>query len=127
MSQTPEIKKPTASDQQDVYVHPKVPEIPEHIEKAGLMQNTASSQPFTAQVQDDQGNDLIFTPENAPVDIVIPDTVQVLEEEAKGNIEESGTWLANFFLRIIKKAIHFGRKIIYPNGNHQLVSDTNKV
>lgn len=132
MTQLPERKEQEELDNkpqlQDVQVRPTVPEIPEHIEKGGYVQNHAANQQFTAKVQDDQGNHLIFTPETKQEDVFIPEPEYVLIEKAKGSVDESSTWSANFFLRIIKKAIHFGRKLVWGNTTgDQLVSNTNEV
>jgi len=127
MAQMTEQKESQVLDHEDVVERPTSPEIPQHIEKGGMAQNSSATQPFTAQVKDDQGNNLIFTPTTPPADVVIPEPVNVLEDTAKGDPENSKTWLAAFLLRVIDKAKHFGRKLIYSKEDQQLESDTNKV
>lgn len=44
--------------------------------------------------------------------ITIPSDQQTLAGQAKGSITNAVTWLAAFWLRMIKKAAHFGWKIV---------------
>jgi len=67
---------------------------------------------FKAQVKDDKGVPLIETPPAQVITITPPASQVVLTSQAKGSITSSLTWLAAFWLRVIKKAIHFGWKII---------------
>lgn len=69
---------------------------------------------FKAQVTDDKGNNLIRTPETEKPDIVIPEiSKETLDERIKGNIEDSSVWSAGYWLRIFKKAVFFGWKILF--------------
>jgi hypothetical protein len=69
---------------------------------------------FKAQVTDDKGNNLIKTPEDRKADIVIPEiNKETLEINVKGKIEESSVWNAGYWLRIFKKAVYFGWKVLF--------------
>lgn len=82
-------------------------EIPEHVEKAGV---TAVPSDFTAQVADDQGQPLTQSPPQKVINV--PSDTQTLQTQAKGSVADSVTWLALFWLRIIKKAAHFGWSVV---------------
>lgn len=73
---------------------------------------------FQAQVQDDQGQQLIQTPSNQTVTITIPATQQQLVVQSKGDITESVTWFALYWLRIIKKAAFHGWQTVIRGGNN---------
>ncbi len=69
---------------------------------------------FKAQVTDDSGNNLISTPETEKPDIIIPEvSKEILDERVKGNIEESSVWSAGYWIRIFKKAVYFGWKVLF--------------
>lgn len=63
---------------------------------------------FKKQVTDDKGRPLIQTPATRTVTITLPEEESRLTALAKGSISDSITWFAHFWLRMIKKAIHFG-------------------
>lgn len=86
--------------------HPETPEIPEHIESVTGVRVVPTA--VTAQVQDSQGNNLINTPANSQAKITIPQTQATLTAWSKGDIGSAVTWWGRFWLRMIKKAIHFG-------------------
>ena len=70
---------------------------------------------FKAQVTDDQGNPIVSTPQTAKVDLVIPEVNKgSLEAKIKdGNVEDSSVWSAGYWLRIFKKALYFGWKVVF--------------
>lgn len=69
---------------------------------------------FKAQVTDDQGNPIISTPQTTKADITIPEVnKETLEVKIKGDTEESSVWSAGYWLRIFKKAIYFGWKVVF--------------
>lgn len=69
---------------------------------------------FKAQVKDDKGQNLIETPENKKIEISIPDSSkESLEGKIKGSKDESTAWSAGFWLRIFKKAIYYGWKVVF--------------
>jgi hypothetical protein len=88
---------------------PETPEVPTHLEQTGL---SARPTQVTAQVNDDKGVPLIQTPANQVVSITIPANQQQLADWSKGSPSDSLTWFAVFWLRMIRKAIHFGWRMI---------------
>lgn len=87
----------------------ETPEIPEHIEKAGVRPRDDQ---FKAQVTDDSGQQLIQTPSTRQVSITIPAPQSQLQDWAKGSPSDALTWFASFWLRMIKKAARFGWKVV---------------
>jgi len=84
-----------------------VPEIPPDVERSGV---SVTPTQFTAQVTDDTGQPVIKpTPTKT---ITPPATKSRLGDLSKGSPTKSITWLAVFWLRAIKKALHFGWKIV---------------
>ncbi|MFI5241337.1 MAG: hypothetical protein ACHQUA_02780 [Microgenomates group bacterium] len=63
---------------------------------------------FQAQVNDDKGQPVIQTPPTQVITVTPPAPQATLTTWAKGPITSSLTWLSTFWLRVIKKAIHFG-------------------
>ncbi|KKR30368.1 hypothetical protein A2715_01005 [Candidatus Woesebacteria bacterium RIFCSPHIGHO2_01_FULL_39_32] len=78
----------------------------------------------TAQIVDDTGAQLIQTPSTQVVTITIPASAQQLDDWSKGSPAESLTWLAFFWLRLIKKAIHFGWRIVMKGVNPNVTNNT---
>lgn len=69
---------------------------------------------FKAQVTDDNGSPIISTPQTEKADIVIPAvSKEVLEEKEKGNTEEGSVWSAAYWIRIFKKTVYFGWKVLF--------------
>ena len=66
---------------------------------------------FKAQVNDNKGNPVIQTPPTQVVAVTLPAPQTTLVSWAKGPISSSLTWLARFWLRIIKKANLFGWRV----------------
>lgn len=95
---------------------PQVIEVPTEFPET-IQQVTSGAQVvqknFKSQVTDNQGTPVIQTPPAQVITSIKPpsDTV-TLTAGSKGPITSSATWLAAFWLRIIKKAIHFGWNII---------------
>jgi len=83
-------------------------EIPPELERGAKMQQVQSQ--FKAKVSDDSGKPLIQTPPT--VTIQIPASQTQLDTWSKGNPENAITWFAVFWIRLIKKAIHFGWRMI---------------
>ena len=67
---------------------------------------------ITAQVVDDTGKPLTTSPATQVVTITIPASQQQIADWTKGSPSDSLTWLATFWIRLIKKAIHFGWRVI---------------
>jgi hypothetical protein len=85
-------------------------EIPREVERFTGVRRTPSD--VTAQVTDDSGRPLIQTPATKTVVIQIPTDPAKLGDLSKGEPGNAITWLATFFLRMLKKAQHFGWKIV---------------
>lgn len=103
---TPEISRPEVPE--GVKEIPDAPEIPPHLEDVA---RPVTGQ-FTAQVTDDQGQPMLQTPQTTQVTVTIPmDQVQ-MQSNAKGPAGDSLTWLAVFWMRLVKKAMHFGWRIV---------------
>ncbi|MFO7659482.1 MAG: hypothetical protein R6V77_01095 [Candidatus Cloacimonadaceae bacterium] len=72
---------------------------------------------FKAQVTDDQGNNVIKTPESEKIDIVIPASSEKdLEIAVKGDKSESSVWSAGYWLRMFKKAVYYSWKVLFDGG-----------
>jgi hypothetical protein len=71
---------------------------------------------ITAQVVDDNGQQMMQSPATQVVTITIPATQQQLADWTKGSATDSLTWLATFWVRLIKKAIHFGWRVVMKKG-----------
>lgn len=107
MATTPEILKPEATkiqEKQEEFI------VPETLQQAvpGIKVVQKS---FTAQVKGDKGQPLIQTPPAQVISVTPPADQTTLKGWAKGSITSSITWLGMFWIRIIKKALHFGWKI----------------
>lgn len=83
-------------------------EVPKDLEDTGIK---AVETAFKARVKDGRKN-LTQSPATTQVTIKIPKTKAVLQDQAKGDLKDASTGFAMFWLRMIKKAIHFGKRII---------------
>jgi hypothetical protein len=91
-----------------------LPEPASELKEAGI--EHVPSQ-VTAQVTDDDtGKLLMQSPATKTVTVTIPASQKQLDDWAKGSPVDALTWFASFWLRIIKKALHFGWKIITKGG-----------
>lgn len=74
---------------------------------------------FKSQIRDDKGVPVIQTPPTQVISVSPPSDSTTLSDQSKGDTTSSLTWLAAFWLRILKKALHFGWKIVgkEPNVN----------
>src|SRR5690242_18243161 len=104
MAATPEIPRPEAP-----IITERPEEFPETIQQiagAKVVQKT-----FKAQVKNDRGTPLIQTPPSQVITVTPPGDTLTLTNQSKGDTSSSLTWLAAFWLRIIKKAMHFGWEV----------------
>ncbi|KKS95824.1 MAG: hypothetical protein UV71_C0003G0058 [Microgenomates group bacterium GW2011_GWC1_43_13] len=106
MASTPEIPGP----------EPQVEEIkeaefivPETLSLSGVK---VVQKNFTAQVKGDKGQPLIQTPPSQVITVQPPADAKTLTTWSKGSIESSLTWLGMFWIRVIKRAVYFGWRIL---------------
>ena len=86
-------------------------EMPGHLENVekGVSPRKAS---FTTKVIGNRGQNLVQSPQNTPVTITLPSQPETLSGWSKGSVLDSLTWLGTFWLRVVKKAAHFGWKLV---------------
>jgi hypothetical protein len=88
---------------------PETPEIPSHMESAGV---TSVPTQFTQKVTDDTGQALTQSPSTQQVTITLPADPTTLVNWTKGTPASALTWLGLFWVRMVKKAAHFGWKVM---------------
>jgi hypothetical protein len=107
MAATPETLRPEVqevSERQEEFI------VPETLQSSGVK---VVQKNFKAQVKDNKGQPVIQTPPAQVITTVQPPAdTQTLTQQAKGDTTSSSTWLAVFWLRVIKKALHFGWQVI---------------
>ena len=106
MAATPEISRPEVpevSERQEEFI------VPETLQQSGMK---VVQKNFKAQVNDDKGAPLIQTPPTQVITVNLPSDQATLTKQAGGSVASSITWLAAFWLRVIKKAMHFGWRIV---------------
>lgn len=106
MAAAPEMERgefPQIQERQEEFI------VDEALKNAGaqVVQKT-----FKAQVRDDKGIPLIQTPPAQVITVSPPTDSATLAKQAKGSVSSSLTWLAAFWLRVIKKALHFGWRVV---------------
>lgn len=106
MAATPETLQPEAPqivERQEEFI------VPENLQSTGVkvVQKT-----FKAQTNDDKGSPLIQTPLSQVISVTPPADDKTLVTQSNGSVSSSLTWLATFWIRVIKKALHFGWKIV---------------
>ena len=107
MAATPETLGPEVQPQVQEHVE-EFPETIQQIQGVKVVQKN-----FKAQVKDNKGALVIQTsPTQVITTVQPPADTQTLTQQAKGDTALSATWLAAFWLRIIKKALHFGWRIM---------------
>lgn len=105
MAATPEIPR----SEPQIVERPEEFIVPETLQQSGVkvVQKT-----FKAQVNDGKGKPIIQTPPAQVITVQPPADQTTLTTWSKGSVSSSVTWLAAFWLRIIKKAMHFGWQIM---------------
>ena len=112
MAVSPEREKPPVPE--GVEERPEgVPEVPTELEKVGVKPTPSQ---VTAQVTDDKGRQLIQAPATQVVTIQIPAPQAQLADWSKGSPSASLTWFAAFWIRMVKKALHFGWRVVTKGG-----------
>ncbi len=110
MAATPEIRRPEESQVQDIKEAEFI--VPEDLRQSGVK---VVQKNFTAQVKSDNGQPLIQTPPKQVTTIQPPGDDATLKNWSKGSVSSSLTWLGAFWMRVIKKALHFGWRVIGKN------------
>jgi hypothetical protein len=100
-------REPTPQIPEGISEHPET--FPEKLEQDQQVKVTPKQ--FSKTVTDDSGQPLIQPAKVKAISITLPSDQQQLVSWAKGPITSSLTWFAVFWLRLIKKAAHFGWKI----------------
>jgi len=106
MAATPEIPRPE-SQVQEIKEAEFI--VPENLQSSGVK---VVQKNFTAQVKNDQGQPLIQTPPTQVITVTPPGDDATLTSWSKGSITSSLTWLGAFWIRVVKKALHFGWQIV---------------
>jgi hypothetical protein len=112
MAATPEVPRPGEPQIQEVKEAEFI--VPETLSQSGVK---VVQKNFTAQVKGDKGQPLIQTPPTQVITIQPPADSTTLTTWSKGSIASSLTWLGMFWIRVIKKALHFGWQIIGGGGS----------
>jgi len=86
------------------------PEIPITVENKSVVSSTPSY--VKGVVADDKGKPLTTPTNGQSVTITLPADPKTLTATSKGTPDEAITWFAAFWLRMFKKAIYFGWKVI---------------
>jgi len=107
---TPEIKGGELPEREFVKEQPEVVEIPQEIEHSFGVKPTPTQ--ISAVVTDDSGGPMMTSPATQSITITLPASTSQLSIWAKGSPSEALTWLAAFWLRLVKKAMHFGWNIM---------------
>ncbi|MEK7550271.1 MAG: hypothetical protein AAB535_00595 [Patescibacteria group bacterium] len=106
MAATPEIPRqevPQIQERTDEFI------VPETLQQSTGVKVVQKN--FTAQVKSDRGQPLIQTPPTQVISVTPPAPQITLTSWAKGSITSSLSWLGTFWIRVIKKAMHFGWKV----------------
>ena len=110
---TPEIVEKVGSEPslpEGVKEIPEKVEIPEDVERVtGVRAKPAN---ITAQVADDSTKTQVPSSTPPSVTVSVPATPAQLTNWLQGSPSNSITWFATFWLRLIRKALHFGWKVI---------------
>lgn len=88
--------------------------VPETLQNSGVQ---VVQKTFKAQVKDGKGQPLIHTPPTQVITVQPPYDQTTLVKQSKASTSSSLTWLSAFWIRIIKKALHFGWKIVGKDQN----------
>ena len=94
--------------------HPEEIEVPETLKDEIKKVETA----YTATVKD-KGKPLTSSPATQDVTVQIPQDQAALTTLSKGKVGDSITWFGMFWLRMIKKALHFGKRIVVGKKDDQ--------
>ncbi len=110
MAAAPEREPQVPAPPEGVVEHPT--EIPKEVEGAahGVKRVPTQAKP----VSDPVGKPLIQTQSSQSVTIQIPTDQTQLDNWVKGSSDDSLTGFAMFWIRMIKKALHYGWRVVRP-------------
>lgn len=92
---------------------PETPEVNPELMEVGV---TSVPSQVTAQVTDDKtGKPLMQSPSDQTVTVTLPANPTQLATWSKGDASNPLTWLSMFWLRVVKKALHFGWRVMTKN------------
>jgi hypothetical protein len=116
MATTPETVEQKTQGQPETGTVKEVPDtvkIPEGL--TSIAKPTPSQ--ITATVTDDNGKPMMQSPATNAVTVTVPADPQHLQSLSQGDPDDAITWFATFWLRMIKKALHYGWKIVTKKGD----------
>ena len=93
-------------------IETRAEELPEEVEAIERGVSRTQVQANVKMPTDDIAKVLTQTPPTQTAMVTIPASPQQLTDWSKGSPTSALTWLAYFWLRIIKKALHFGWRIV---------------
>lgn len=92
-------------------------EVKEDLSQVELLEKIKKASAPSPQADDTQNQTKPQDDQNQPaVTIVVPASTTQLDDWAKGDPQESLTWIAVYWLRLIKKALHFGWRVLTKGG-----------
>ena len=94
---------------------PEEVEVPPALSETGL---SVVEREFKTQVRDSKGQNILVSPATQQITIQLPYDKTTLTGWLKGSVSSSLTWFAAFWLRIIKKALHFGWRVRGKGGEN---------
>lgn len=108
MSATPEIQRPEVPQVQEINKEAEFI-VPETLKSSGVQ---VVQKTFKAQVKNDKGQPVIQVPPTQVITVTPPADDATLTTWSKGSVSSSLTWLGAFWIRVVKKALHFGWKVV---------------
>ena len=116
MPDTPERVAEVVPKPESVIERPEQMVVPERIQDIAKPTSTQ----MTSQVTDDAGQPLTQSSDDTQTPTIqIPADPQQLSDLTKGLPTDAVTWFATFWVRMLKKALHFGWKIVKKEGGTQ--------
>jgi hypothetical protein len=109
MAGTPEVQKPAQPEPQETNREAEFI-VPETLQQRTGVQVVQKN--FKAQVTGDGGQSPAQTPPAQVVTIQPPADDSALKSWSKGSVTSAKTWLGGFWIRIIKKAMYLGWRIL---------------
>lgn len=98
----------------EVQHYPEQPEIPAHIERAGVQ----SVPQHPASLQDPSTGQVVAQNTNMQPPVQVPADPATIHGWASGSPSNSLTWLGMFWERVIKRAVFFGKQIVIGNSSN---------